>query len=594
MATNTLSPRATGETILDTFFNDFNTALNSDFVGRNSSGVPTASQNLGTVAIPWGTVRANSIVANGTTIDPELIAVPQNSIISGKKRSTSNQPAFITPNGGALTAIIAMTATDLVFDVNGTTVTGVADVTLSGLTAAPGSNNTALVNNVAAADQSDTRMWGEEFHRRGITIGTIGTEITSLNGKWAAFKVNNGGSNEYFMAFVDTTNNQLIKARRGYFYDSALAPINRIVFSNTDVITLMKLGWVFLQSNGTTAEVSYTNPVWSINSPSGPATGDYWYDLANNTWKRYDGASFQIINRTLIGLVIMDSTNCVAARSYDFYKNHRPENNIRLEVQTTEIVRAAHSNVKVFVNGNLIQYGQYLPTWNITTDLAGSTDMYDAAEQASRHYFMYLKDTGDEVISDIEPYYRADLNGLWYHPHNPWRAVGIAFNNTGSNITNGGGIQQGVPNGGIASLHTGNGWGSTNTKFRRYTTEILIDAKGLILTSVSASLGGSLTIMRPGLYQAQCTDGEGTGDVTFGITKNDSAGTTNFASTVLTDDLLATSTSGSTVSGQSNCLTGVPFFANIGDVITMHGNADGGMATTDTGSYLRLSCIELF
>jgi microcystin-dependent protein len=34
-----------------------------------------------------------------------------------------------------------------------------------------------------------------------------------------------------------------------------------------------------------------------------------------------------------------------------------------------------------------------------------------------------VSDQGKEIISDIEPYYRADLLG-WYHPYNPWRYVG--------------------------------------------------------------------------------------------------------------------------------------------------------------------------
>ena len=63
MGTNTLSARSTGETITSAFFNDFNSALNEDLVGRNSSGAATTSQNLGTASIPWGTLYSNNIIS---------------------------------------------------------------------------------------------------------------------------------------------------------------------------------------------------------------------------------------------------------------------------------------------------------------------------------------------------------------------------------------------------------------------------------------------------------------------------------------------------------------------------------------------------
>ena len=58
MATNTLVNRSSGQTITEDFFNDFNSALQGDVVGRNASGVPEAGQSLGTAAFPWGTLRA--------------------------------------------------------------------------------------------------------------------------------------------------------------------------------------------------------------------------------------------------------------------------------------------------------------------------------------------------------------------------------------------------------------------------------------------------------------------------------------------------------------------------------------------------------
>ena len=432
MGTGNLTNRSSGQTILDAFWNEIHSAMNSDFVGRNSSGIPTASQNLGTVALPWGVVRADSLILDGSAIDPSQIVAPQNRVVSGKKRSTSNQPAYITPNGAAASFIVDGTPTNLVVDVNGTTISVTIDITKSSLTTAPASQNTALVDDVTAADQQDTRVWGEYGHRKSITIDTVGTNITALVGKFASFSIFNGSNTEYFLAFVES-NTKLSKIYRGFFYNSSLAPINRIVFSNNDTITLMSTAWIFIENDATTVDVTYNNPVWSFTAPSSPATGDYWYDINNQMWKRYDGASFQIINRTFIGMAILDSTNCVAARCVEFFANYSSENTINLETFSTEIVRSTNTQQKSSVAGQVVNFEYSLPNWNITTDLATSADMYDATEQASRQYYLYLKDDGDTVISDISPYYRPNFYG-YYHPHNPWRMIGSAYNDSGSDL----------------------------------------------------------------------------------------------------------------------------------------------------------------
>ena len=436
MGNNTLNARSSGDVITADFFNDFNTALQTEFVGRNSSGAPVAGESMGTVSVPWGTGYFNSINLAGAALDVSQITSPANRIVSGAVRSTSNQPAFLDPAGSGLSVQILGNTTNLVFDVNGTSATCSTDITISSLTAAPSSNNTCLLNDGDAADQESTRTWGEQGAKKEhLTIDTIGSEISSLNGKWAAFKINDGSSDEYFLAYVDTTNNQLKNIRRGYFYDSSINPMNRIKIANNDTITLMKLVWVFIQNDGTTTDVTYTNPKWSSVAPTGPATGDYWYDIPNSTWKRYSGSSWVVINRTLLGIAINDATNTVGARCLPYYHNWQVENSIRLSVlSNTQIESKYCYDQTVNVDGTLFKFGQTKMLWDITSNLAGSADMYNAAEQASTVYYMYVKDTGDRVISDISPYYMPEMACGYYHPHNPWRCVGMAFNDGSSNL----------------------------------------------------------------------------------------------------------------------------------------------------------------
>jgi hypothetical protein len=531
VGTNNLNNRSSGQTILETFWNDIHSAMNGDFVGRNATGVPTASQNLGTVALPWGSIRADSLILDGSAVDPSQLTAPQNRVVSGKMRSSSNQPAYIIPNGAAASFIIDGTPTNLVVDINGSSVSVTTDITKSSLTTAPSSQNTALVDDADAADQADTRIWGEFGHRKSITIDTVGTNITALIGKFASFKINNGSTDEYFLAYVESAT-KLSKIYRGYFYNSSIAPINRIVFSNNDTITLMSTAWVFIENDATTCDVTYNNPVWSFTAPNSPATGDYWYDLDNQTWKRYDGASFQIINRTFIGIAILDSSNCVAARCVDFYANYSEETSVDVELQSTEIVRATSTRQKINVAGTFIEFNNSLPTWNITTDLAASSEMYNATEQASRIYFLYVTDSGDTVISDIHPYDRGDLLGK-YHPHNPWRCVGAAYNNASSDLSSTGSYANKNHH---VRFYEIDGYGSTNTavpKFTTLTRDTGAPSFNHNFSSSQATDGIRIEILESGTYSAVFHFSPGATGIAVGFTRNSEELTTDVRS--LTD-----------------------------------------------------------
>lgn len=555
MGLGTLTNRANGQTILDTFFNDIHGALDGDFVGRNTSGVPTASQNLGTAALPWGTARIDTLILNGSTVDPSNFTVPSNIVVSGKTRSTSNQPAFITPAGASLSFDIKAAITDLVLDVNGSSVAVTTDITKGSLTAAPGANNTALVNDTEATGQEDTRLWGEPEHRKNIIMDTVGSNISALIGKYAAFKI----GSEYFIALVESAT-VLSHVRRGFFYDSSLNPINRAVFSNNDTITLEKLGWIFVENDGATVDVTYNNPTWSFTSPSSPATGDYWYDLDNNLWKRYDGASFQIINRTIVGLFVNTTTACVGARCIDFYKNYSSNNSIDIEVSTTEITTGKKFGGVVSVAGNTYRYEYSLPTWNITTDLATSADMYNATEQASTLYYLYISDLGETIISDISPYFRDDLRGE-YHPHNPWRCVGLAYNNGSNNIVNANGFCD-KRRGTEIFISDSDGHGSTNTAIRQLKT--LVDNYGAeILFSSDATNGASFVAKWPGRYTFMYFDYTA-GSAYCGFSKNSSTLTTAYNS------LTAAELTGTfTPVGSVESIT-IDVYLKIGDTLRPH------------------------
>ena len=317
--------------------------------------------------------------------------------------------------------------TNLLIEVKGTPYTLDADVTETTLAVAPSTNNTCLVNDTTATDHERTRILGEGI--RELTIDNIGSEITSLNGTYQAFKV----GNEYFMAYVDTDNNRLYRGYRGYFYDSSLEPINRETIANNDTITLMKLGFVFLDKDLTTIDVTYTNPTHSGNEPDSPATADYWMDMDDNQWKRYDGSNWQDVDRVFLGHCVMDETNCVAARSTHFSKMFSEVKTMEFEKVLDDKVRVKNTASKLSVYGTTLNFGSTLPSWDMDGNLATSADMYNVAEQASMSYYMYISEGGKSIISDISPYYLSELQGF-YHPHNTWRCVVKVYNNASSNI----------------------------------------------------------------------------------------------------------------------------------------------------------------
>lgn len=516
-----------------------------------------------------------------------MLAAPQNRIVSGKARSASNQPQFIDPNGAAASFVLEATTTNLIIDVNGVTVTFANDVTKSSLTVGPSTTATCLVNDTDAADQESTKTWGERFaEKETITVDTMGAEFQTFIGQWVIVEIT-GVATEYALVFVKSAT-ELTDAYRGFFTDSSSNPINRTGFTDGDTITVLSTGWVFAENDGATVDVSYTNPIRSFTAPSGPATGDYWYDFANNVWKRFDGASFQIINRTLVGIVGIDSANCVAARSFDFFFKYEDTNNIELDIQSTSIIENRNQSSKINVYGNEFDLGFNHETWNITTDLAASTDMYNASEQASTDYYLFLKDTGETVISDISPYFRPDLIG-YYHPHNPWRCVGVVSNDSGSDFS---GIRfykfNSLNRKDVQTYRASDhaGYGSTNTVIPFFTNVRQNEGQDVATIENDSTNGFSITAKEKcivkALYSINSPTGGGTSS---GWSLNSSELTTQFISIIAADRIMQTGNS--PIAGEQLTFnTVVNIRLNIGETLRPH--TDGAVPNSAAFSYMNI------
>jgi hypothetical protein len=423
MGLQTLVSRVAGPlfVVLPSWFDDIRNLFIGDFVGRDNSGAPVAGCNLGTLAYPWGTAYVQNLLVNGSSIDTSQLESSPYKLVSGRVRTTSNQPDFIRASGAGTNFTVLATSTPLVLSIAGVAATWTADKAVAG-TVAPAANNTATVNDSTAAGQAATRTWGEygsgSPYYYAITMSAAGSAITAKVGTWQAFKI----GTEYFVAYVESTTS-LTRCFRGFFLDSSGNPVKRAAFSNGATITLMSLGWVFLDADGATVDTTYNYPTYAASAPSSPASGDYWFDQVNQVWKRYNGSSFVQVSRILAGLVVLDSTNCVASRSFDFFALDRSDNTIESDRVSNTVVKGSGLFQRVTVRRKRLAFITSRATWDTAANLASSSERYNAAVTASSDEYFYVSDTGETKISDVEPHFRADLLG-WYHPHNTWRAIG--------------------------------------------------------------------------------------------------------------------------------------------------------------------------
>lgn len=416
--------KAAGDVVDETWYNDHRSALIGAFVGRDGgTGVVAAGQDLGTAIYPWGNLYCGGLVINGTAIDFDNLSSTANAIISGRVRSTSAFPDFIRANGAAASLQVLGASTNLKLNINNTAATVAIDITKSALTTAPTSNNTATVNDGSLAGAIATKWQGEDG--TVITIASAGSEITSRVGQYCAFKV----STEYFLAYIESAT-QLTNAYRGCMFDSSGLPVGRVAISNGNTISIMSTAWLFAEDDGVTVDITYNSPIFSDTAPGTPATGDYWYDRPNETWKRYNGSSFVVINRILIGVAVIDDTNCVGSRSFNFTKNFESFNTVKLQYVSSTVVKARNYDFDLNVYGDVVSNRLTKYQWDITANLESGQ-----VEASSTPYYAYITETGLPVLSNIKPYdQRGDLMG-WYHPYNSWRCIGSITNDGSSNFS---------------------------------------------------------------------------------------------------------------------------------------------------------------
>lgn len=375
----------------------------------------------------WYDTPTSSLDQLSTLINQTNV-IPPNRVVSGKTLSASNQPAFLVANGANLKVTLKGASTPFIYYIAGIQYTVSVDVDLT-LGAAP-SSATASVNDTTLTAQASSQLIGEKVSLLNYDGASSAFQTAASSGTFQSFKIVHSASTEYFYGFVNTGGAAgiLSKAFRGFYFDSTSTPVPRIGIADNDVITFVKTYWVFVTTAGALDSTSNC-PTVSFVAPSSPATGDYWFDINSKIWKKYNGSSFVASNATIIGIAITDTSNCVASRALDFYAAYSSLNTTVLEIRDNNSVRSTQPSARVNSGGNTYNFNLSLPVWIKPTNFdTGVTDVSLAT------YYLYMKDTGDVVISNIVPYDRRfDLYG-YYHPYNPWRSLGSVTNDSSSHF----------------------------------------------------------------------------------------------------------------------------------------------------------------
>ena len=344
-------------------------------------------------------------------------------LISGAARTLSSMPDFLRANGSSLEFIVLGDTTSLVMSTNNKEFITDQDIVVVGVTAAPAANNTADINDVNIV--ADLYAGESDAAITEIIINNVGANVSSKVGQVVAFKTPSG---EIFQGLLKTST-LITNVFRGYYFDDLGSPIPRNVLSNGNTITIMNIGWAFIDSDGLTVDVSYLTPIFLYDEPSAPVVGQYWFNMVDKVWNLHSGVSFDVVDSVSLGEVVSDSLNTVASRPNDFSNQFNELNNIEIEIDTTEIIKSKSKSSRINVYGTELQIDLTKLSWDITTDLEAPL-----IETVSTLYYLYVSDEGQEIVSDEKPFKRLDLKGF-YHPHSSLRCVGVLFNDSGSDIT---------------------------------------------------------------------------------------------------------------------------------------------------------------
>ncbi|MCA9813323.1 MAG: hypothetical protein KC483_10765 [Nitrosarchaeum sp.] len=417
-----LNAHTNGEIITPKTINDIHASLKFNFIGRDSQGEATGLDgNLGTSTYGWNVLYCKKLFLNNVLFSTQYRNSRANDILSGPSRANSSRSNFLMASGNSASVIIDGSLTPIVYKVNGGFYRLTSKITLGSLSLAPSTNNTCDYNGQVSGTYWTRSFGNDNTYNKQITVNNMGSEISSLALTFQAFEFSDGSSSEYLIMWITNSTN-LRNGIRAYLDDSDGVQGTPLIMTTGDTFTLLKLNWIFLNKNETTASSTSTEPIVSSVEPSSPSTNDYWYDLANDIWKVYNGSAFVDSESVYIGIAACDDSNCVAARSLDYTIDFNNEGTLLVEKTSTTIVSAKKwTFMPRVVNSNIFQvYEEKI--WNGSTSFASVPDTISTSFSGTGAYYAYLTEQGVEKISDIPPIYFHHKQGFYHNAQN-WKCI---------------------------------------------------------------------------------------------------------------------------------------------------------------------------
>jgi hypothetical protein len=424
MGTNTIPPTiASGSIVSSSDRNNTAAALLGHHVPRGpSDGAPlTDAFDLGTPSLAWRTAYLNQLNVGGSLIDVSEFQRGMNYVKSGTTLTGSEQPAWLQAAGASSLSILSATGPagvspqPLTYTIGGVGYTLNSNINLtSGFQNAPSSGQNCSINNTAYSGQEWTRQ--EET----IAIASAGSEITNRIGTWCAFSLTDGTTTSYLYGFLNSAT-EITNARQ-WFFSGSLQAIKVLPLTHNMTLTLCALGWVLLDADGATVEVVYKQPVWASAAPSGPSTGQYWYDSVLETWKRWSGSAWVAQSRVLVGQAVSNSTGLIATRPEDVRLSGDGFLNVKaFEVESPTLIKTLAGYAACDVYGRTM----YLP--GLPVDFNSATSTWPGETLAvNASAYLYMGPQGQPRISNTSPIYMSNRRG-WYHPHDTYRCIGLAY-----------------------------------------------------------------------------------------------------------------------------------------------------------------------
>lgn len=429
MGTDPLTKLASPPTEVHATTNQYNAvvdAFHGDVVARDVAGaVVDGAGDLGKPASGrFDKLHLKSgMTVDGKTIDFSSLQLAITGVNSGKAKS-SGYPDFLQAGGSGndYFSILAQT-THLEMTIDGQAYSLEADLQSSTLSLAPSTNNACAVNDgKLISDPVWTKTIGEFGY--WITVDSVGSEITALDGTVQCFYVANGASSELFIAEIDLTNNRIVPLLRG------ICGNDRIAFSDNDVIVLLKAHYIFLDKNLATIDTTTNYPKWQTVAPTSPTTGDYWNKTSDGKWYRWSGAFWEMLGRIYLGYAVCDSVDCYWVEHVDF--NLAWDGAYTLSenmVVSTSALMFLGGEIKINVAGtNIVARDATVST---ADDLEPGEVWSDASE--NKYYYFYVDSFGVFWASTKCPRNKDQKKG-YYHPREYWRCIGVVWVTSGPTL----------------------------------------------------------------------------------------------------------------------------------------------------------------